>query len=264
MDDLKTKDKTRKFAPIIQNRAKKLFWQRCGEDDLKRERGRVDAAIKTFPFCPVMMTDNTDVPNGQANGTTANLQQVVLKPGEATFQLELSSGTRVPAVFASQVQYVTLKHQNDKIIPQVFKLETRNFDFKANIPVASTLSTASTDETFRVAMKGRQVPFVSNTATTGHKLQGATLESIFVNDWRYDKNWAYVVLSRVTTMCGGEPPNGTSQSPRTRGLFIRQPLDEDLSKYEASPRLKQMLRKFKAEKSPETLSDEDYAQLTSI
>ncbi len=112
--------------------------------------------------------------------------------GEATFPLELSSGAKVPAVFASQAQYVTLKHQNDKIIPQVFKLEPRNFDFKANI--ASTLSTASTDETFRVAMKGRQVPFVSKSATTGHKLQGVTLESIFVNDWRYDKNWAYVVV----------------------------------------------------------------------
>jgi hypothetical protein len=111
-------------------------------------------------------------------------------------------------------------------------------------------------------MKGRQVAFVSNTATTGQKLQGATLESIFVNDWRYDKNWAYVVLSRVTTMCGGEAPND-SATPRTKGLFIRQPLSEDLTKYEASPRLKQMLRKFKAEKSPETLSEEDYAQLTS-
>jgi hypothetical protein len=84
-----------------------------------------------------------------------------------------------------------------------------------------------------------------------------------VNDWRYDKNWAYVVLSSVTTMCGGEPPNGTLQSPGTRGLFIRQPLDEDLTKYEASPRLKQMLRKFKVDKSPKILSEEYYAQLTS-
>jgi len=49
-------------------------------------------------------------------------------------------------------------------------------------------------------MKGMQLPLVSNTATTGHKLQGSKVVNIFVLDWNYTTNWPYVVLSRVTTM----------------------------------------------------------------
>ena len=51
-------------------------------------------------------------------------------------------------------------------------------------------------------MKGMQLPLVSNTATTGHKLQGSTVANIFVHDWNYTTNWPYVVLSRVRTMRG--------------------------------------------------------------
>lgn len=51
-------------------------------------------------------------------------------------------------------------------------------------------------------MKGMQLPLVSNTATTGHKLQESTVDNIFVYDWNYTINWPYVVLSRVTTMHG--------------------------------------------------------------
>ena len=51
-------------------------------------------------------------------------------------------------------------------------------------------------------MKGMQLPLVSNTATTGHKLQGSKVVNIFVLDWNYTTNWPYVVLSRVTTMRG--------------------------------------------------------------
>jgi hypothetical protein len=42
-------------------------------------------------------------------------------------------------------------------------------------------------------MKGVQLPVVSNNATTGHKLQGSSVHSIFVHAWIYEKNWAYVV-----------------------------------------------------------------------
>jgi hypothetical protein len=68
-----------------------------------------------------------------------------------------------------------------------------------------------------IPMKALQFPVVSNTATTGHKLQGATIESLFVHDWNYGfTNWPYVVLSRVTTMSG---------------LWFRGPIRESIKCY---------------------------------
>ena len=45
------------------------------------------------------------------------------------------------------------------------------------------------------------VPIMCNISTTGHKLQGKTLESLVVNSWAYQMpHWIYVVLSRVRTL----------------------------------------------------------------
>ena len=55
----------------------------------------------------------------------------------------------------------------------------------------------------------------SNIATTGHKLQGTTKDSLTVNSWNYTfTNWIYVVLSRVRTLVG---------------LFLCEKLDENRS-----------------------------------
>ena len=43
----------------------------------------------------------------------------------------------------------------------------------------------------------------SNKATTGHKLQGISLNQMVVRSWNYSTpNWIYVVLSRVRTLEG--------------------------------------------------------------
>ena len=42
-----------------------------------------------------------------------------------------------------------------------------------------------------------------NTTTTGHKLQGMSMDYIIVVSWFYKvKNWVYVVLSRVRKLSG--------------------------------------------------------------
>jgi hypothetical protein len=49
-------------------------------------------------------------------------------------------------------------------------------------------------------MKSDQLPFVSNTSTTGHKLQGCTKDQLYIPYWHYrTRNWPYVVISRVQT-----------------------------------------------------------------
>ena len=48
-----------------------------------------------------------------------------------------------------------------------------------------------------------QIAVNSNIATTGHKLQGMSKDSLIVTDWNYQcANWIYVVLSRVRTRSG--------------------------------------------------------------
>ena len=48
-----------------------------------------------------------------------------------------------------------------------------------------------------------QIPVNSNIATTGHKLQGMSKNTLIVNNWDYKfVNWVYVVLSRVRTRKG--------------------------------------------------------------
>jgi hypothetical protein len=242
MDNLKLKNNEKVYVPLTNTKIKQRFWEGCGEDDCKRSRGRVDPVLKLYPDCPMMMTDNENVGAGRANGTRAKVQQVQLKPGEEAFHVELSNKTKVPVVFASQVESVLLKHENNDIAPQEFELKPTSFSFEATI--IADPNAFDGDEKFTVAMKGNQLPIVSNTATTGHKLQGATVESILVNDWNYQKNWAYVVMSRVKTM---------------NGLRIRRKLSEDMSNYKTAKKLEEMLERFAQTKKIRELSEADYA-----
>jgi len=74
-----------------------------------------------------------------------------------------------------------------------------------------------------VRMEMNQLPVVSNTATTGHKLQGSGVDNLFVSEWKNEASWIYVILSRVKTRSG---------------LFLRQELKAD-TKLHAIPVLLQ-------------------------
>ena len=95
-------------------------------------------------------------------------------------------------------------------------------------------------------MKTQQLPFVMNHATTGHKLQGASIDNLFVHNWYYRTNWVYVVLSRVRTRSG---------------LDCRKPLSLDLTKYAVPKQLTQLLEKFRREISVSPISEADYDEI---
>ncbi len=78
-------------------------------------------------------------------------------------------------------------------------------------------------------MEGTQFPPISNGVTTGHKLQGCTLERLAVFEFFYGSNWVYVTLSRVQTMAG---------------LYLSTPLSTDISKYSMSQAMKTMIKGF--------------------
>jgi hypothetical protein len=51
-------------------------------------------------------------------------------------------------------------------------------------------------------VKGRQFPCLSNSPTTGHKLQGCTLAELAVFGQYYGQSWMHVVLSCIQAMKG--------------------------------------------------------------
>ena len=51
-------------------------------------------------------------------------------------------------------------------------------------------------------MKAKQLPLLINNATTGHKLQGSRVDTLFVHNWSNVTNWTYVMLSCIKTHAG--------------------------------------------------------------
>jgi hypothetical protein len=68
----------------------------------------VDPVLKLYPGCPLMLTENKDVCNGQANGSRVVLQRVTVKHGEVPFIIMLSCGTKVRVFLASQIAAFTV------------------------------------------------------------------------------------------------------------------------------------------------------------
>ena len=207
-----------------------MFWESFGEDDIKMSRGtgRMDPVLKLYLGCPVMLPTNINVALGQANGTQAIVEQVVLNHGEHTTTTRLS-GISVSAVFASQVHSIHLRHSNRQTQPQTFVVHPKKHCFKVQ----------------HRKMKATQIPILLNNATTGHKLQGSGVEELFVHNWSYVTNWVYVMLSRVKTMAG---------------LYARNYLNPDLSKYALKPAYVNMVKKL-CKKKPETITNDQYTTM---
>ena len=224
MDQLQMRDGVKSFVPVTSNEAKSIFYQRCGENACKTgdmTSGRVDPVLKLFRGCRMMLTENKDVPNGQANGSRLKVLRVNIKVGEEPVIVQLSCGTKVRAYFASQVASITVRHEFPDITPQEFQVTSKLFTFSATVCLSEEMRT--------VQMKGSQFPLVSNGVTTGHKLQGCTLERLAIFEFFYGSNWVYVTLSRVRTMTG---------------LYLSAPLSTDVSKYSMSQAMKNMISSF--------------------
>jgi hypothetical protein len=99
-----------------------------------------------------------------------------------------------------------------------------------------------------VEMKARQLPVVINNATTGHKLQGSSVDSLFVHSWSYVTNWVYVILSRVRTL---------------NGLYCRKPLSTDLRKYAVPELLVKMMQEF-SNRLPTYWSEDNYNDIVDL
>ena len=175
---------------------RKIFWENCGEDDIKfpKERnGRMDPLLKLYKGCQLMLVFNNNVRRGEANGTTVTLISVCFKPNIIPIQIIIGK-LPLKAVYASQVVSIVLKHNNPKILPNTFKLKPIEFCITTRILIPQLLRMKEDDRKM-VKMKATQLPVISNQATTGHKMQGASINQLFVINWNYTTNWPYIVLS---------------------------------------------------------------------
>ena len=240
MDDLCVRSGAKKYVAIRSNSVKKAFWEQCGEDacNTTEKRSRVDPMLKLYPDCPMMHTDNSDVPKGQANGSRVLVKHMNIKYGEEPFKLLLACGTTVAAYTVGQIKSILVQHEAADIYPNRFEVVPKKFTFKAKFDTGYGKLEAG--------MSGKQFPLISNSATTGHKLQGCTAQTLLALEWNYRSNWPYVVLSRVTTMLG---------------LYLAVDLTEDLSKLGMPAKMKAMLESFREKHSLQPIMAEEYSAM---
>jgi hypothetical protein len=98
-----------------------------------------------------MYMQNSDVLRGQANGSRVFLKEVHVKTGEVPFELELQCGVWIQVFSASQVNFISVRHENFNIQPAVFKVEAENYTFTAKMKIDDNDLKAS-----MLPMKGRQ------------------------------------------------------------------------------------------------------------
>jgi hypothetical protein len=87
----------------MSNEVKNYFYRNCGEDACKMGKmtsGRVDPVLKLYPGCPMMLTENNDVHNGQANGSRGGLKREKVRPGEDPMMVHLLCHRTVLELFA--------------------------------------------------------------------------------------------------------------------------------------------------------------------
>lgn len=217
-----------------------FFWETIGENDIKVPIGsaRMDPVLKLYPGCKVMLPTNINVSKGLANGTQATVHKILLKEGVFPSTTTMHTNISVPCVFASQIEYIELLHTNKRIQPPTFSVTPKNHTFKVKLPSMTHFS----DTTFLAEMKATQLPLLHNNATTGHKLQGAGVDQLFVHKWSAVTNWSYVMLSRVKTL---------------NGLFARDTLPDDMTLYALKPAYRKMIHNL-SEKKPSPLTNQQY------
>ena len=114
-----------------------------------------------------------------------------------------------------------------------------------NFPQPEFFATDDDKKNFTCTLKFQQFPVHVNNATTGHKLQGTSMEALMISSWSHCGNWPCVMLSRVRTL---------------EGLFLREPLKHQGGKNgkdcSAPPELVKMLEFFEKTKTPSAFGDE--------
>ena len=172
---IKYKDKTNgDFSRVMYN----MILDECGDSDVVNSKGAfVDPALKLFHGVPLMMNSNERIDEDLANGTPCKGLYIVLNTGCA-FVEEEWEGYLVNTVQAHQVKHIVCMTEN-KIVQ-----DRKYFIVKPQTTVC-TVKLRSLQNEKLCGMKITHLPINCNLSTTGHKLQGRTMNSLVVNSWGY-------------------------------------------------------------------------------
>ena len=155
-----------------------------------------------------MYNKNIDVDNGIANGTTCSLEKVYLKH-DAKLQPIQVHGYWINAVSIEDVDHLQLHWEGSERFQGTFNVFQEMKLFTVKFHFTACGQKVQSQEKMHIT----HFPVSLNHATTGHKLQGKSLKQLVIAQWSAMKNWAYVVLSRVTTL---------------DGLYLLEPIPENI------------------------------------
>ena len=137
-----------------------------------------------------MMNTNERMTEKLVNGTPYRGFYIKLKKDHGD-EKENWEGYIVNTIFADEIEYIVCKHESDEQRYFVVKPETHICKIK--LRMWNNIILDKINITY--------LPINSNSSTTGHKLQGATLSNLIVNLGAYRcAHWTYVVLCRVESL----------------------------------------------------------------
>ena len=139
------------------------------------------------------------------------------------------------------------EHVNKDARPQRFSAKPKTINATARIPTSrESMSSSNPNDKMILSIEMCQVLVVSNTATTGHKLQGSGVDCLLVSEWFNEASWIYVILSRVKTR---------------GGLFLRGELRPDIALHKIPEKLTKKLNYFRKNCTRPDLDESDYKDL---
>ena len=177
----------KKGTPLNLNLYNRLL-DECGDCDITNgSKAFVDPALKFFHGIPLMMNTNERISENLANGTPCYGLYVKLKEG-TDFIKENWEGYMVNTIYATDIEYILCSYEHDQ--QKFFKIKPETRQCQIRLPMCNKIKVDDISVTY--------LPVNSSISTTGHKLQGKTLEHLVINSWAYGcTHWVYVVLSRV-------------------------------------------------------------------
>jgi hypothetical protein len=157
------------------------------------------AQAKCLLPCYVYFPDATWRLHRIANGTVCKFRKLVLKIGKLG-KIKMYDHW-VHAAGMDDVEYIEVEwHDCDHFVGK-FWLKPKVGIFRVKYPI----SEFGIKSRLQTNIELQYLP---------HKLQGKTVKSVVIAEWLKVKNWAYVVLSRVKTLCS---------------LFLMSPIPEDIN-----------------------------------
>lgn len=178
--------------------------------------GRLASYLDLIPGMPIVFTQNVNADLGIANGTFGNLYDVQF-PQDVLFKLVEDAGTGLKVLMANKppsIVFVSVNRDNyttrmpltadstlpDNLFPVFMHHVTRSVDVHLTPAVGGNKRSISVQLT--------QFPFICAAGSTIYKIQGETLTSMVVADWKAlsrpgvrkpnQRQQAYIAVSRVT------------------------------------------------------------------